>query len=273
MSNIMWKAMLPGFRVFLGNKEWSYDDLHKMASTPSEDLASFKRAGGYILIARDPVTGEIMIYVGSTGCLLVRYEKHIEEVMKGLAGKHYEPKKFYNWCVEHEVIPECVIAYFDDTEEEEPHFNEFAEACVMSMLNAFDDETCYFGGQSIHAQAARSEELPEDIPWKGGNACWPVMMAHTTFWPGAQEFEEKQCEDCDFTCYRLKTLAAHMRLKHQKDKYSCSFCEASFSIAEDAHEHVAVEHPGSYQCPNLDCDKSYNRPQQAYQSPRSPVQL
>ncbi|KAG9517993.1 hypothetical protein KCU93_g8593, partial [Aureobasidium melanogenum] len=258
-SNIVWKQMLPGFQVFVGKEKWSYDDLKKLASTPSKDLATFRKAGVYILIARDPITGECMIYVGSTGCFLVRFESHITEVMKGLAGKHYEPKKFYKWCVQHKVVPECVIALIDDTEDNEPHFNEFAEACIMSMLDAFTDETCHYGGQTFHSRAARSGELPDNVPWEGGNACWPVMMPHSTSWPGVQEFEEKQCQDCDFTCYKDKTLAAHMKLEHQKNKYACSFCDMSFSDAQDARDHTAEVHPGAYQCPHPDCDKSFSR--------------
>jgi uncharacterized Zn-finger protein len=252
-------ALVPAVVEYVDGDDWSVEGLGSLASTPSADLESFSRAGGYLLFGVDPETGECMVYEGSTGCLLDRYESHITEVMKGLAGRPFQKKRFYQWCVEHKVIPKCVIVMFDDTEDNEPHFNEVAEAVMMSIFNGFQiDRSLFLGWQAFNANAARHKSLPA-VPWAGGNASWPVLMGHATSWPGHQDFHEKQCSECEFKCFKEPTMAAHQFLDHRVKRYKCPFCDESYHDAAEAKEHAREYHPKAWVCEVPDCGKSYNR--------------
>jgi hypothetical protein len=279
-ASVFFDAYTPEVLEFLDSKDWKADlqSFLDHSSTPSENLLKFKRAGGYILSGQDPVTGEIMFYIGSTGCLARRYEEHITEIMRGLSKCKYDDTKwFYNWCVKHNTIPKCIVAWYEDSDHYETHFNELAESILITLFDTmsdYPDGNCFehFG----HVQNARDEELPE-VAWQRGNNSLPAMMPHSTKPYVDREYELRQCDACDFQCYQLETLEAHNHLEHifrrealpqpeltwtatktasvpgqaidslafvQTDgqKSSCQYCEEEFVRLHD-HEPYCPENP------------------------------
>ncbi|KAG9523348.1 hypothetical protein KCV07_g2446, partial [Aureobasidium melanogenum] len=215
-ATVFLEAYTPEVQEFINSKDWAADleGFMSHASEPSENLLKFNKAGGYILAGQDPETGEVMLYIGSTGCLLVRLETHITEIMKGLSGRAFENKWFYTWCVKHNTIPKCIVAWYEDSNNYDKHFNELAESILITILDTmsdYPDGNCFdhYG----HVQNARDGDLPK-IAWLRGNASLPAMMPHSTKPFEDREFNLKQCDTCNFKCYQDSTLDAHTYLEH-----------------------------------------------------------